>query len=326
MKKLLSVLSAFVMCVAMSFAFVGCGGKQANQTVELSMNPEIVFALDSNGNVTSVSYKTEQTNQIFVNVNFVGQSLEQAMENFVNYSLISGHVDLAGETVDVIANAGTDQKIADLKTKTQTALENAFDKLAIEVDFTGEALDAEAVKEAIYNQVRALAPEKSIAELDKMTTEQLVQILDQKQKEVASLTYSQLQTISESFMDGANTAIKTALDQANQALATAQENLDAAKEALGTNLQTLQTLLDNAKQAFNQAVEAFQNKYNELVSAAKAQFATLKQNLKSAFDTEVQNAKTAVEAHLNSALDAENITAEQAQKIKDLIAQYSPAV
>ena len=326
MKKLLSVLGAFVMCFAMSFAFVGCGAKQANQTVELSMNPEIVFAFDNSGKVTSVSYKTEETNQIFVNVNFVGQSIDQAMESFVNYSLISGHIDLAGETVEILANAGTDAKIADLKTKTQTALENAFEKLAIDVTVSSEALDAEAVKEALYEQVRALAPEKSIAELKNMTAEQLVQIIDQKQKEVSALTFNQIQTISQSFATGVNKTIKTVLEQANAALATAQANLDAAKEAIGTNLQSLQAILDSAKQTFNEAVVAFQNKYNELVNAAKAQFATLKQNLKFAFESEVQEAKSAVENHLDAALDAEDITAEEAQKIKDLIAQYSPAV
>lgn len=343
MKKLLSVLGAFVMCVAMSFAFVGCGSSsQATKTLEVDMNPNIMLVMDDNNKITSVEFKTEETNQIFIDVDFTGKSLDQALELFVNYSLISGHLTLTGEEVTITGTAATEEALTAIKDAAETALKNAFDQIGVDVQVTKVEKSLTEIKEALHGHAQGLAPDRPHHDLEKMSVAELTKLIDEKQKEYKGLTYQQIQEIEAMFEEGgAEAALKTALDLANDAFASAQSaleeaqsDLDDLKATLGndnpavqaaqTAVNQAQTVLNQAKTAFNEALSAFNERKAELIAQAKQAYNEAKEALKTAYKTKVENAKIAVENHLDTAVEGEIITAEQAQKIKDLIAQYAP--
>ena len=351
MKKILTALSAFVLCLVMPLAFIGCGTTKASQSVELSMNPEIVFHLDANNKVTSVTYKNEDANQIFVNVNFTGMDIEKAIEQFVDYSLISGHLNLNGEEVDFKSLSKDNAALTSLNAKVQTAIQNAFDNIGVAVTPINESVSDMANAWAdLYEEVREIAPEKSIVELKDMSAAELIGVLDQKQKEYAGIAYNQMDALENqitalvgtfnienlnTFFNNAQDDLVKAQNKVNQKqtelnnlkkqhgsdnvlVQTAQSALDFEKEIL----KTTKSALAQAKENFNEAVKQFKAQVNELVANAKAQYAQIQTTLKAQYKTAVDANKTAVQNHLNAAVANQTITAEQAAKITALIEKY----
>ena len=331
MKKILTMLSAFVLCAIMAVSFTGCGAKPATKTVEVNMNPNIVFVVDNNNNVTSVEFKTDETNQIFYNVKFEGKSLEQAMEMFVNYSLISGHVSLeVVNNLTVNSTASTTEEMEAVKEVARNALVNAFENVGLEANVSKLTNTLADVKNSLVEKAEALAPEIDDDAFEAMTVEQLTQLINDKQKEFAGLAQTQIQAIQAKFEEGGVEEVFI------QAIRIAEDTLEEVEETLSevlNNKLVPDSVKAEAKKAVNEAkaflkeqIQKFNEKKAELISQAKQAYVEIKTAYEQEFKNSVASAKTEVENHLNSAVANQTITAEQAQKIKDIIAEYSPAV
>ena len=327
MKKLLTTLSAFVLCAVVAFSVVACGQNQAaTKTLTVDMNPNVVFMLDNNNKVTSVEFATTETNEIFYDVKFEGKSLEEAMQLFVNYSFISGHINV---DVNVSGTASTDELITSLNNAAKTALENAFDNIAMEANVTAVETTLSDAKADLLNKAKNLAPDYTAEQLNAMDIQELTKIINDKQKEFAGLAVSQIEDINNAFMTGAEETLTAAITFAYEALQSAQALVDEYKDnSLIPNQvkQNAQKALNEAKAALDEAVKALNAKKAELIAAAKQAYADIKEELKNSFKTDVSNAKTSAINYFDQAVQDEQITAEQAQKLKDLIEAYSPAV
>lgn len=356
MKKILTALSAFVLCLVMPLALIGCTKTTASQSVELSMNPEVVFQLDANNNVTSVTYKNEDANQIFVNVNFIGVNIDQAIEMFVNYSLISGHINLNGAEVDFKSLSKDNEALTALNNKVQTAIQNAFNNIGVQVSVANQSVaDIQTAWEELYEKAREIAPEKSIIELKEMTVAELIGVIDQKQKQYAGIAHSQMEALEEQIngfiasfnvealnqvFAQAQEALKSAQTQVNNAQASlnelkkqygsdnvlvqsAQEALNLAKEVL----DDAKIALADAKADFNEAVKVFKRQIQSIIDQAKADYADIKEDLKAQYQQAVDAHKVAVEEHLNAHLANHPDHQAKIDHVKDLIEKHKgPAV
>lgn len=331
MKKILTMLSAFVLCAIMAVSFTGCGAKPATKTVEVNMNPNIVFVIDNNNKVTSVEFKTDETNQIFYNVKFEGKSLEQAMEMFVNYSLISGHVSLeVVNNLTVNSTASTTEEMEAVKEVARNALVNAFENVGLEANVSKLTNTLADVKNSLVEKAEALAPEIDDDAFEAMTVEQLTQLINDKQKEFAGLAQTQIQAIQAKFEEG---GVEEVFIQAIRIAEDTLEEVEATLSEVLNNKLVPDSVKAEARKAVNEAkaflkeqIQKFNEKKAELISQAKQAYAEIKTTYEQEFKNSVASAKTEVENHLNSAVANQTITAEQAQKIKDIIAEYSPAV
>lgn len=331
MKRILTMLSAFVLCAIMAVSFTGCGAKPATKTVEVNMNPNIVFVVDNNNKVTSVEFKTDETNQIFYNVKFEGKSLEQAMEMFVNYSLISGHVSLeVVNNLTVNSTASTTEEMEAVKEVARNALVNAFENVGLEANVSKLTNTLADVKNTLVEKAEALAPEIDDDAFEAMTVEQLTQLINDKQKEFAGLAQTQIQAIQAKFEEG---GVEEVFIQAIRIAEETLEEVEATLSEVLNNKLVPDSVKAEARKAVNEAkaflkeqIQKFNEKKAELISQAKQAYAEIKTTYEQEFKNSVASAKAEVENHLNSAVANQTITAEQAQKIKDIIAEYSPAV
>lgn len=327
MKNLLTTFSASLLCAVVAFSVAACGQNQAaTKTLTVDMNPNVVFMLDNNNRVTSVDFTNNETNQIFYDVKFDGKSLEEAMQLFVNYSFISGHINV---NVNVQGTANTDALITDLNNAAKTALENAFDNIAMEANVTAVANTLNDVKTALLTKAANLAPDIATEELDGMDVAELTKVINERQKEFAGLAKSQIETINGKFSFGAEYALTSAINAAYHALEEAQALFDSYKDndLIPSQVkQQAQTALNQAKAHLDEAVAALKAKKSELIAAAKQSYTELKNAFEQDFKNAVSSAKINATNHLDQAVESEQITAEQAQKIKALIEEYSPAV
>jgi hypothetical protein len=259
-------------------------------------------------------------------VKFEGKSLEEAMQLFVNYSFISGHINV---NVNVNGTASTDELITSLNNAAKTALENAFDNIAMEANVTAAETTLSKAKEELMAKAQKFAPDYTAEQLNAMDIQELTKIINDKQKEFAGLAVSQIEEINNAFMTGAEETLTAAITFAYGALQSAQALVDEYKDnSLIPNQlkQQAQKALNEAKAALDEAVKALNAKKADLIAAAKQAYADIKEDLKNSFKTAVSSAKTNATNHLDQAVQNEQITAEQAQKLKDLIEAYSPAV
>lgn len=317
------------------FLLAGCGENKAANVMTLDVNPEVSFVLDSNNKVISVKYEDGQNGEgdagtIYADVDFIGKDLNATIQLFVERAAISGHIDLNGEQINIEISGKDDTTVTQLKNAVKKQIENVFASLGSSVTVNFENLTATAQRTALEAKALLLAPEKTSADLEKMSNAELIQLISDKQNEYKDLAYSQVKTIVSQLESAEQVALNTAKDlfeQAEEALKSAQASLDAVSSYIsGEALQVYQdavnkaqTALNVAKTNFNETVNKFLQKKNELIQEAKKQYETIKAQLVEEYQNQVSAQKASIVSHLLEAKNQGLITEEQYNYYVDLI-------
>lgn len=321
MKNFVKILFMFCLILPLGFVVTACGKGEPENVMTMSVNPSVSFVLDSNNNVASVMYENDDASTIYANVDFVGKNLDATIQLFIEQSAISGHINLTGDDVTINVSGSSEVNVDALKEQAKTKVEEVFKSLGITVTVKLDDLDKAAQKAALVAKAKVLAPEKSAKELDEMTNEQLVAIINEKQQQLEGLAYSQVAAVKDQFSAAKNTILQTVqtlqatlesvqkeLDDLN---ATLSKYGDLIPEAVKTQINSLQAQVKDLQQKITTNVNNFLKEKEAEINKAKAKYAEIKAQIETEFKTQVETAKGNVINHLETSKNNGTITEEQ---------------
>ena len=192
-KKILTFLVAICLIIPCLFGLAACKPKEkvATKTMTTSINPEITF-IDSKNNVTSISYGNADAGRLFANVNFVGQDASTAIQIVIEKTAISGHIDLSGDTV-TFEFSGED--IEKLKTDVEAKAKEVFKQMGVAIT----VISAEVKHQTLISTAKVLAPEMDSTEIENMSDEDLIKLIDKKQQDYKDLAYDQINDLQKNL-------------------------------------------------------------------------------------------------------------------------------
>lgn len=321
MKNFVKILFMFCLILPLGFVVTACGKGEPENVMTMSVNPSVSFVLDSNNNVASVMYENDDASTIYANVDFVGKNLDATIQLFIEQSAISGHINLTGDDVTINVSGSSEVNVDALKEQAKTKVEEVFKSLGITVTVKLDDLDKAAQKAALVAKAKVLAPEKSAKELDEMTNEQLVAIINEKQQQLEGLAYSQVAAVKDQFSAAKNTILQTVqtlqatlesvqkeLDDLN---ATLNKYGDLISEDIKDQITSLQAKVKDLQQKITTNVNNFLKEKEAEINKAKAKYAEIKAQLETEFKTQVETAKGNVINHLETSKNNGTITEEQ---------------
>ena len=333
-KQFYTVFFAICLLVPALFLFTACAGNNgptSDRMMTMSINPEVTFVVDKDNKISSISFGNEDAGDIYANVNFENLDVKEAIKLFLENATISGHIGLSSGTANEVAikvSGSVEKDITALEDLAKKQVKSVFEGLGIEATVNiAEITDAQ-MKSGLVTTALGLYPEKTTTELEALTNDELIALINAKQEEYKNLTYSKMQELKNEI----NTQLESASSQLGVLKATidsAKTSLNQAKAALqqaGTNASTLlQEAVTAAENALNEAEEAYEEAINNLRTAKEQTIATEKANLLNEFKNLVQSSETNLVNHLDQAKADGKITQAQYDYWKNLIDTNKPA-
>lgn len=288
-KKILTFLVAICLIIPCLFGLAACKPKEkvATKTMTTSINPEITFMLDSKNNVTSISYGNADAGRLFANVNFVGQDASTAIQIVIEKTAISGHIDLSGDTV-TFEFSGED--IEKLKTDVEEKAKEVFKQMGVAIT----VISAEVKHQTLISTAKVLAPEMDSTEIENMSDEDLIKLIDKKQQDYKDLAYDQINDLQKNLDQAILNTIKT--------IRAEMEKLEAEMEKLGNLVsETIKQQYNNCKKQLEDEINKFLNERKENIAEAKKLAEAHKDALIALYKQEVEKTETIFKAHLEAA-------------------------
>lgn len=288
-KKILTFLVAICLIIPCLFGLAACKPKEkvATKTMTTSINPEITFMLDSKNNVTSISYGNADAGRLFANVNFVGQDASTAIQIVIEKTAISGHIDLSGDTV-TFEFSGED--IEKLKTDVEAKAKEVFKQMGVAIT----VISAEVKHQTLISTAKVLAPEMDSTEIENMSDEDLIKLIDKKQQDYKDLAYDQINDLQKNL----DQAILNTIN----AIRAEMEKLEAEMEKLGNLVsETIKQQYNNCKKQLEDEINKFLNERKEKIAEAKKLAEAHKDALIALYKQEVEKTETIFKAHLEAA-------------------------
>lgn len=284
-KKILTFLVAICLIIPCLFGLAACKPKEkvATKTMTTSINPEITFMLDSKNNVTSISYGNADAGRLFANVNFVGQDASTAIQIVIEKTAISGHIDLSGDTV-TFEFSGED--IEKLKTDVEEKAKEVFKQMGVAIT----VISAEVKHQTLISTAKVLAPEMDSTEIENMSDEDLIKLIDKKQQDYKDLAYDQINDLQKNLDQAILNTIKT--------IRAEMEKLEAEMEKYG---ETIKQQYNNCKKQLEDEINKFLNERKENIAEAKKLAEAHKDALIALYKQEVEKTETIFKAHLEAA-------------------------
>lgn len=281
------------------FGLAACKPKEkvATKTMTTSINPEITFMLDSKNNVTSISYGNSDAGRIFANVNFVGQDASSAIQIVIEQTAISGHIDLSGDTV-TFEFSGED--IEKLKTDVEAKAKEVFKQMGVAITVTIKEVSAEVKHQTLITTAKALAPEMDSTEIENMSDEDLIKLIDKKQQDYKDLAYDQINDLQKNLDQAILNTIKTIREE--------MDKLETEMEKYG---ETVKQQYNICKKQLEDEINKFLDERKENIAEAKKLAEVHKDALIALYKQEVAKAETLFKAHLEAAKENGIITEAQ---------------
>ncbi len=298
-KKILTFLVAICLIIPCLFGLAACKPKEkvATKTMTTSINPEITFMLDSKNNVTSISYGNADAGRLFANVNFVGQDASTAIQIVIEKTAISGHIDLSGDTV-TFEFSGED--IEKLKTDVEAKAKEVFKQMGVAIT----VISAEVKHQTLISTAKVLAPEMDSTEIENMSDEDLIKLIDKKLQDYKDLAYDQINDLQKNLDQAILNTIKT--------IRAEMEKLEAEMEKLGNLVsETIKQQYNNCKKQLEDEINKFLNERKEKIAEAKKLAEAHKDALIALYKQEVEKTETIFKAHLEAAKTNGTITDAQ---------------
>lgn len=288
-KKILTFLVAICLIIPCLFGLAACKPKEkvATKTMTTSINPEITFMLDSKNNVTSISYGNADAGRLFANVNFVGQDASTAIQIVIEKTAISGHIDLSGDTV-TFEFSGED--IEKLKTDVEAKAKEVFKQMGVAIT----VISAEVKHQTLISTAKVLAPEMDSTEIENMSDEDLIKLIDKKLQDYKDLAYDQINDLQKNLDQAILNTIKT--------IRAEMEKLEAEMEKLGNLVsETIKQQYNNCKKQLEDEINKFLDERKEKIAEAKKLAEAHKDALIALYKQEVEKTETIFKAHLEAA-------------------------
>lgn len=288
-KKILTFLVAICLIIPCLFGLAACKPKEkvATKTMTTSINPEITFMLDSKNNVTSISYGNADAGRLFANVNFVGQDASTAIQIVIEKTAISGHINLSGDTV-TFEFSGED--IEKLKTDVEAKAKEVFKQMGVAIT----VISAEVKHQTLISTAKVLAPEMDSTEIENMSDEDLIKLIDKKQQDYKDLAYDQINDLQKKLD-------QTILDTIN-AIRAEMDKLEAEMEKYGNLVsETIKQQYNNCKKQLEDEINKFLDERKEKIAEAEKLAEAHKDALIALYKQEVEKTETIFKAHLEAA-------------------------
>jgi len=183
-----------------------------------------------------------------------------------------------------------------------------------------------ARKQALIATAGLLAPEKTETELNEMTNEQLLKLINDKQKEYEGLVYSQIAEIQDEFSTAQNAALQ-AIQQAKAQVESLEQQInemleqygDLIPDAIRTQIETTRQTIETQQRQIEEQVNSLLEVFKQTINNAKAQAEAAKAQLVQQFNAQVEATKVDFIAHLDAALANETLTQAQYDYWKALV-------
>ena len=265
-KRIVSALSAVTMLVTGGLALSACkdNAKEQEKVMNVSLNPEIEFVLDSKDKVVSVNALNEEGNVIISgSAEFVGKDADEAVKLFIEISkdtgyMVSGRLE-SGENEVKVAISGDTKKAQKLFNEIQTTVNKTLEDLDIE----GTIKKADALtKEYLQNLVSECAPYLDAAKVDYL----------KKRNELSQLPAESVTEEMKALLQTLDTAVENAETALNNAYTTINETLDSVKQSVNTAYTavinklnelhiTISKTIDTTSESMTQAITDFTTKF-----------------------------------------------------------------
>lgn len=344
MKKLMAIFGSALVLATSGFAFVGCDDGQEEQSAEtkkvmnLSLNPQVEFVLDSEDKVVSVNALNEDGNLVVSAEVFVGKSAEEAAQLYVEVCketgfLVSGNVS-EGENELEISFSGDAEAATELYNK----VEGKVSEYLSSVNVTAQIEQAKAItEEQLEALVAECAPYIEATQIKALEYGELVETLYESRKETAEF-YSQ--ELKKAYYEAKELAMKQAeLETLKSKLSSIQALAydivyKAYSEASSLLESTRMNLLVSENSVYQMALAAFREakanylKYRNYVASLELGNVTVEITANLAnYETVLEKAETALEnaaLTINTQLDTVKTTLDSAyDAVVKLLDEYS---
>lgn len=163
MKKIFSLL----LVLLFTLTITACGGNgennntgeetKQNSLLSVDINPSIEFVLDDEGKVVSFVFNNEDAEIAAANIDFVGLTQQEAIEQFINAAVEAGFVDIETNENQVIITASNPNEGEEVEL--QEEAERAAQAYLTENKIGAAVLDGAIV----YEELAALAEQYEIS-------------------------------------------------------------------------------------------------------------------------------------------------------------------
>jgi hypothetical protein len=249
MKKLVSLLLTFTLSILL-IGMVGCGEK-TGKVMNVSLNPEVEFVLDSNNKVVTVNALNDEGNYVISQVSFEGLTAEDAVDAFIKVSkdngfLIQGSVSAGDNQIEIEISGDEAQKLYD---KVKTSAQEKFNELQLTATTVFEKIDKDYLKDVVEDCFLNLKE----SEIAKKSEKELIDLIKQSREETKELLSQELKEFY--YSDRAK-----AVQQAR-----IQGFIDAVNESgnalLTIGLNQIQTLLNTFTSKYSEFKTEFVKKF-----------------------------------------------------------------
>lgn len=254
MKKFFkSLCTCFVMLVifASAMSLVGCGKKEEERLMNVSMNPSLEFVLDKNDKVVSVTATNDDGNYILTKVDFEGKTAKEAVEAFLTVAKENGFA-IAGDVDDTenelkISISGEDAKALynEVKSYAKSKLE-ALD-LNAKISFEGVIS-----KDELATRVSQLMQEIPVDLAKEMTREELVALIKESHEQTEELLSQELKELY--YKTRAEEIVKAKFEAVKGLIASGMGVFGEFLNNVNTNLTALVENIASYKEVYTEQV------------------------------------------------------------------------
>ena len=261
MKKTLSLILAFILIFSVSFTMSAC--KKADETtrMEVDINPSIEFMLDKDGNVASVTALNEDGSIVISGEEFVGKSADEALSLMIKISKDAGYISEDDSAYEVtVSLTGNEDLYKDIKNKVNTYISKNNLNVTLK---QAEGLSLEVLKA----KVKLVKPEMTEEELNKLTKQEMLDILKDARIETANLISEDMKNMYYQVRDS---KIQIARSQEiYNLISTSQNSLVTQYGSFLNSVETAITRVENANMELFSSGGAYQQAYDSLFNAKK---------------------------------------------------------
>ena len=313
LKTILTTVVAALLLVIIAFMMAGCSKEPdpKERVMNLELNPEVEFILDTQNKVVSVSAKNDEGNFIIAQANFVGLTAEEATNKFLEVSKDAGFIveaDFADNELEISISSDDGNKLYDKIKKSATNYLKDLN-LNITIDL-GDAITKDDLRELVQECMK----EYSFNDLAQKSEAELIALLETSREQTKNLNTQELKDM---YYDLRANQIELAKFEALKAQLEGNPEFALISTALETAVNQLQSASDSIKNyyvtnfldadsTYQKAMKQFVAKKQELLQAkldgalTEGQYNTLNQQLE-AIETQIEYAEDSVETLIDSA-------------------------
>ena len=303
--------------------FLGCDTPQnpsdpeQTRVMNVSLNPQLEFVLDTENKVVSVNALNDEGNKIILSATFVGLSAEDAIDKFLEIAkqdgyIITGDVDAKKNRINVSISGDSENLLKAVKDSALEYLQS--------VEVNGEILAESIVKSDLVAKVEECMREYERDQLNEMTEAQLIELIEQSRNETKELHTQELKELYYAMRE--NAMIEAKFAKIETLVKGLPSSLNTVKTAVLAYIMQLEKGLEKVEEqmqayfteggAYQLALQAFMVEKQALLTARLEGTATQLQEL--AAQTKAESlalAKETVEAAVELAQSALNVIITQ---------------